>query len=102
MIEIIYICASKEIIQTKNEMLFFFFFLKKERKHLFSNRARKSDFGRTGWPRYLKLKAANYVGYQVYINLSMKEKTVAFSCGPCFPEVTLYLQTPTWQVPSIK
>lgn len=32
-------------------------------------------------------------------NMSMKEKTVAFSC---FPEFTLYLHTPIWQMPSIK
>ena len=31
--------------------------LEKERKHLFSKRAKESDF-RSGWPKYLNLKAA--------------------------------------------
>ena len=35
MIEIIYICASKEIIQTKNEMLFFFFFKEGKKTFIF-------------------------------------------------------------------
>lgn len=32
--------------------------LEKESKHLFSKRARESDFRRIGWSKYLNLKAA--------------------------------------------
>lgn len=76
--------------------------LAKERKHLFSKRAKESDFRRTDSPKYLNLKAAELPRLPSLHNSVHEGKTAVFSHAYHIQMVMMYLWTPTWQITGIK
>ena len=76
--------------------------LAKERKHLFSKRAKESDFRKTGLPKYLNLKTAELSRLPSVHNSAHEGKTAVFSRVYHIQMVMMYLRTPTWQITGIK